>query len=61
MAYENSKHYLHRCYRNGFEACLDDDDFCPHAQNSPEYNWWHDGWNEAATNYEKLKKEREIL
>lgn len=40
------KHYLHRAYLNGFDACLRNED-CPYCIGTHEWSWWWDGWTEA--------------
>lgn len=44
LPYANSKHYLHRAYRNGYIAYQNDDDDCPHVVGSREWEWWWAGW-----------------
>lgn len=41
-------HYLHKCYHQGYDAALEDDDWCPHVPGTHENAWWWAGWGDGA-------------
>lgn len=47
LGYKNSKHYLHRIYREGGQAALDGNDLCPYSLGTKENDWWWAGWTEG--------------